>query len=40
MEACKFNEKETQAQVFSCKFCKTFKNSLYYRTPLVAANAF
>ena len=40
MEAFKFNKKETPAPVFSCKFCKTFKNTVYYRTPLVAASAF
>ena len=26
------------AQVFSCKFCEIYKNTFYYRTPLVAAS--
>ena len=30
--------KETLAQVFSCEFCKIFKNSFFYRRPLVAAS--
>ena len=25
-------------QVFSCEYCEIFKNSLFYRTPLVAAS--
>ena len=25
-------KKETLAQVFSCEFCKDFKNSFFYRT--------
>ena len=40
MKACKFNKEEAPAKVFYCKFCKTFKNTLHYRTPLVAASAF
>ena len=28
-----------QAQMFSCEFCEISKNSLSYRTPLVAASA-
>ena len=31
-------EKETPRQVFSCEYCKIFKNSFFYRTPLVAAS--
>ena len=31
-------KKETLAQVFSCKFCEISKNTLPYRTPLVAAS--
>ena len=27
-------------QVFSCKYCKTFKNTFFYRTPLVATSEF
>ena len=31
--------KVTPAKVFPCEFCKTFKNSFFYRTSLVAASA-
>ena len=31
-------KKETQAQVFSCKFSQTFKYTFFYRTPPVAAS--
>ena len=37
-EACNFIKEETLAQVFSCEFCKIYKNTFYYRTPLVAAS--
>ena len=37
-EACNFIQKETLAQVFSCESSKIYKNTLYYRTPLVAAS--
>ena len=30
-----FIKKETLAQVFSCEFCEIFKNTYFYRTPLV-----
>ena len=30
-------KKETLAQLFSCEFCKIFRNTFFYRTPLVAA---
>ena len=30
--------KKTVAQVFSCEFCEIYKNTFYYRTPLVAAS--
>ena len=30
--------KETPAQVFPCKFCESFKNTYFYRTPPVAAS--
>ena len=30
--------KETRTQVFSCEYCETFKNSFFYRTPLMAAS--
>ena len=33
-----FIEKETLAQVFSCEFWEIFKNTFFYRTPLVAAS--
>ena len=38
LEACNFIKKETLAPVFSCEFCKIYKNTFYYRTPLVAAS--
>ena len=37
-EASNFIKKETLAQVFSCEFCETSKNTFFYRTPLVAAS--
>ena len=37
-EACNFIKKETLAQVFSCKFCETVKNTFVHRTPPVAAS--
>ena len=36
--ACNFIKKETLAQVFFCEFCEISKNTLSYRTPLVAAS--
>ena len=38
--SCNFIKKETQAQVFSCEFCKDSKNPFSYRTPPVAASPF
>ena len=38
-EACNFIKKETLAQVFSCEFCKIFKNTFSYRAPPVAASS-
>ena len=35
---CNFIKKESLAQVFSCEFCKIFKNTFFYRTPQVAAS--
>ena len=32
-------KKKTQAQVFSCEFCEISKNTIFHRTPLVAASA-
>ena len=31
---------ETLAQLFSCEFSKTFKNTFFYRTPPLAASVF
>ena len=36
--ACNFIKIETMAQVFSCEFCEISKNTIFYRTPLVAAS--
>ena len=33
-----FIKKEVLAHVFSCKFCEILRNTLFYRTPLVAAS--
>ena len=30
-----FRNKKTPAEVFSCEFCETFKNTFFYRPPLV-----
>ena len=32
---CNFIKKETLTRLFSCKFCEIFKNTFFYRTPLV-----
>ena len=37
-EACNFIKIEALAKVFSCEFCEIYKNTFYYRTPLVAAS--
>ena len=37
-EACNFIKKGTLTQVFSSEFCEIYKNTFYYRTPLVAAS--
>ena len=37
--ACNFTKKETLAHVFSCKFWEISKNTVFYRTPQVAASA-
>ena len=37
-DAWNFNKKGTLAQMFSCKCCKIFKKTFFYRTPLVAAS--
>ena len=31
-------KKETLAQVLSCDFCEIFKNTFFYRVPLVDAS--
>ena len=33
-------KKESQAQLFSCEFCGIFKNTFFYRMPLVAASVY
>ena len=38
LEACNFIKKEILTQVLSCEFCEIYKNTFYYRTPLVAAS--
>ena len=38
LEVWHFIKKETLAEVFSCEFCETIKNTYFYRTPLVAAS--
>ena len=37
-QACNFIERNTLAQVFSCEFCKIFKNNFFYRAPPVASS--
>ena len=37
-QACNFIKKETLAQVFSCEFCETSRNTFCYRTPPVTAS--
>ena len=37
-DAWNFIKKGALAQVFSCEFCKIFKNTFFYKTPLVAAS--
>ena len=37
-QACNFIKKEDLAQLFSCEFCETSKNTFTYRTPLVTAS--
>ena len=37
-EVCNFIKKETMAHFFSGEFCKIFKKTFFYRTPLVAAS--
>ena len=35
-----FSNKVTAAHVLSCEFCEIFKNTFFYRTPMLAASAF
>ena len=37
LQACNFIKKETLLQVFSCESCEIFKNTYFYRTPLMTA---
>ena len=37
-KAFNFIIKETLTQVFPCEFCKIFKNTFSYRTPMVATS--
>ena len=37
-QTCNFFKKEALAQVFSCEFCKVFRNTFFYRTTPVAAS--
>ena len=36
--ACNFIKKETTAQVFSCEFCKTFRNTFFQGTPPITTS--
>ena len=38
-QACNFIKKETLAQVFSCEFCKIFKNTFFTEHILATASA-
>ena len=37
-QACNFILKKILSQMFSCDFCEIFKNTYFFRTPLVAAS--
>ena len=37
---CNFIKKESLVQLFSCEFGKIYKNTFFYRTPLVAASVY
>ena len=37
-KAFNFIKNKTQAQVFSCEFCKISKSTFFYKTPPVAAS--
>ena len=39
-KAYNFNKKEALAQVFTCVYCETFKNTFSYRTPLVVSSVY
>ena len=34
--ACNFTEKKSLARVLSCEFCEIFKNTFFFRKPLMA----
>ena len=38
LQICNFIQKETATQVFSCEYYEIFKNTLFYRTPPMAAS--
>ena len=38
MSTSKLYVKEDSNMVFSCKYCKIFMNSFFYRTPLMPAS--
>ena len=37
-QACNFIKKETATKVFSCEYCKNFKNTFSHRTTPVGAS--
>ena len=37
-ESCNFSKKDTLTQVFSCEFCKIFKNSFFIEHLFTAAS--
>ena len=37
-QTCNFIKKETLAQVLSCQLCEISGNTVYYKSPLVAAS--
>ena len=38
LQACNFVQ--TPTQLFSCKYCETFKNSFFHSTPMVTTSVF
>ena len=37
LQSCNFIKKKIPTRVFSCDYCEIFKDSFFYRTPLVTA---